>query len=177
MGVQIGAKPDSGFDDPIGMLRDCHRRIERFVHILSLVAEQARGRSLSEEESSAVTAALHYFQEGGRRHNADEEESLFPRLRAADSDYSQTSLAHLEDDHRHTEHLHQRVEALYRMWIDAAALSTDKHQALLSAVSELERIYTEHIRTEESTVFPRAAQVLDKGEIAAIGSEFQVRRR
>ena len=24
MAIQIGAKPDSGFDDPIGMLKDCH---------------------------------------------------------------------------------------------------------------------------------------------------------
>ena len=31
MGIQIGAKPDSGFDDPIGMLKDCHRRIEHFL--------------------------------------------------------------------------------------------------------------------------------------------------
>jgi len=34
MAIQIGAKPDSGFDDPIGMLKDCHRRIERFLGIL-----------------------------------------------------------------------------------------------------------------------------------------------
>lgn len=30
MAFQIGAKPDSSFDDPIGMLKDCHRRIESF---------------------------------------------------------------------------------------------------------------------------------------------------
>lgn len=177
MGVQIGAKPDSGFDDPLGMLEDCHRRIERFLHILCLVAEQASGRPLSEEESAAVTAALHYFQEGGRRHNADEEESVFPRLRAADLNRSQADLAHLEDDHRRTENLHQRVESLYRKWIDTSAFSGEEQQALLSATSVLQRIYKEHIHMEESIVFPRAAQVLDKAAIAAIGSEFQVRRR
>ena len=44
MGIQIGAKPDSGFDDPIGMLKDCHRRIEHFLHILCVVVERAHGR-------------------------------------------------------------------------------------------------------------------------------------
>jgi hypothetical protein len=37
MAIQIGAKPDSGFDDPIGMLKDCHRRIESFLGILCVV--------------------------------------------------------------------------------------------------------------------------------------------
>ncbi|MCL5262639.1 MAG: hemerythrin domain-containing protein [Acidobacteria bacterium] len=177
MSIQIGAKPDSGFDNPLGMLQDCHRRIERFLHVLCVVAVQASGRSLNPEESSAVTAALHYFQEGGRRHNADEEESLFPRLRAAQPDDAQANLAHLEADHRRTEQLHHLVENLYRMWIDSATLSSSDQQALLSATSELQRIYTEHIRLEELTVFPRAAQLLDKTAIAAIGSEFQARRK
>ena len=177
MAIQIGAKPDRGFDDPLGMLEDCHRRIERFLHVLCVAAAQASGRSLNEEESAAVTAALHYFQEGGRRHNADEEESLFPRLRAAQPDDSQANLAHLEDDHRHTERLHGQVEAIYRKWIDSSTLSSSEQQALLSATSELQRIYTEHIGLEESTVFPHAAQILDKAAIAAIGSEFQARRK
>ena len=72
VGIQIGAKPDSGFDDPIGMLMDCHRRIEHFLHILCAVAERAYGRALTAEETSAVQAALQYFRAGGRRHTADE---------------------------------------------------------------------------------------------------------
>ena len=39
MGIQISAKPDSGFDDPLGMLKDCHRRIEHFLDIFCIVAE------------------------------------------------------------------------------------------------------------------------------------------
>lgn len=87
MAIQIGAKPDSGFDDPIGMLKDCHRRIESFLGILGIVVGRAKRRSLTDEERSAVQAALQYFRTGGQRHTADEEQSLFPRLRktAADS--------------------------------------------------------------------------------------------
>ena len=54
MAIQIGAKPDSGFDDPIGMLKDCHRRIESFLGILCVVVDRAQGRSLTTEESDAV---------------------------------------------------------------------------------------------------------------------------
>jgi hemerythrin-like domain-containing protein len=177
MAIQIGAKPDSGFDDPLGMLQDCHRRIERFLHILCTVATQASGRALNEEESAAVTSALHYFQEGGRRHNADEEESLFPRLRAAQPRDAQANLAHLEDDHRRTEQLHREVDVLFRKWIDASILNTSEQNSLLSDTAELQRIYTAHIELEESTVFPLAAQVLDHAAIDVIGSEFQARRK
>jgi hypothetical protein len=76
MAIQIGAKLDSGFDDPIGMLEDCHRRIEHFLDILCMVTERAHTRSLTGEEQSAIKAALQYFYVGGERHTADEEESL-----------------------------------------------------------------------------------------------------
>ena len=72
MGIQIGAKPDSGFDDPIGMLEDCHRRIEQFLNILRVVAGRAQGRALSDEEAAAVQSAIQYFRSGGQRHTADE---------------------------------------------------------------------------------------------------------
>src|ERR1700761_783023 len=85
MAIQIGAKPDSGFDDPIGMLKDCHRRIESFLGILCVVVEREQGRTLRDEERVAVQAALQYFRTGGKRHTADEEESLFPRLRKSDA--------------------------------------------------------------------------------------------
>jgi hemerythrin-like domain-containing protein len=176
MGIQIGAKPDSGFDDPLGMLQDCHRRIERFVQVMCVVAKRACGRTLTDEESAAVTAALCYFREGGSRHNADEEESLFPRLRAIETDGRASGLAHLEEDHRRARELHGQVEALYGKWMDTGALNCGEQQHLRSATGELEGIYSGHIRLEESTVFPRAAQVLDKAAIAAMGLEFKKRR-
>ena len=58
MAIQIGAKPDSGFDDPIGMLIDCHRRIEYFLHILCAWSDRARNRALTDEEVTAVQSAL-----------------------------------------------------------------------------------------------------------------------
>ena len=64
MAIQIGAKPDSGFDDPLGMLKDCHRRIENFLGILCVVVERAQGRNLTGEERDTVQAALQYFRSG-----------------------------------------------------------------------------------------------------------------
>ncbi len=176
MAVQIGAKPDSGFDDPLGMLKDCHRRIESFLQILCVVAERAKGRELSQEEAAAVQSALQYFRSGGIRHSADEEESLFPRLRGELAAEMLQELGRLEGDHRDANQLHQAVDALYSKWINSSRLSDEDERQILSDTRRLEHLYEDHIQVEERVVFPRAAQVLDRETIAAIGQEFRARR-
>jgi hemerythrin-like domain-containing protein len=175
MAIQIGAKPDSGFDDPLGMLTDCHRRIESFLSVLCLVVERARGRGLNSEEAAAVEAALNYFRTGGHRHNADEEESLFPRLRAA-APAQAGSITQLESDHRDAGALHRKVEQLYSTWILDGALDGTEETELTAATVRLKHLYADHIQLEETTVFPYAAQVLDREAIAAMGAEFKNRR-
>ena len=176
MAIQIGAKPDSGFDDPIGMLTDCHRRIEHFLHILCVVANRAAGRPMTEEEAAAVQAALQYFREGGQRHNADEEKSLFPRLRASAGGEQLGDIHGLESDHQDANHLHARAEGLYEKWIGSGPLPPSDRDELLSATRRLKGLYTEHIRLEEQVVFPRAAKLLSPAAITAIGQEFRARR-
>jgi hemerythrin-like domain-containing protein len=176
MGTQIGAKPDSGFDDPIGMLKDCHRRIEHFLHILCVVAEGAAGRATTDEEKAAVQAALNYFRVGGQRHNADEEESLFPRLRAESTSETLQELSGLENDHREAHNLHAAADTLYTTWIAFGLLSPNDEQRLLLITSHLKHLYEGHIKVEEKIIFPRAAEILDAGTIAAIGQEFRERR-
>jgi hemerythrin-like domain-containing protein len=176
MAVQIGAKPDSGFDDPIGMLKDCHRRIEHFLDILCLVAERAHTRSLTGEEQSAIRAALQYFHVGGERHTADEEESLFPRLRGNSAAGNLEEIHRLESDHHHAADLHESVDWLYTAWISAGILGPDEQQRLLSQTRSLKQLYAEHIQVEERIVFPHALKTLDSKTVAAIGQEFRDRR-
>lgn len=176
IGIQIGAKHDSGFDDPIGMLTDCHRRIESFLRTLCMVADRARGRGLSEEETSAVRGALNYFKSGGQRHTADEEESLFPRLRKQDMDNALAELHRLEGEHRRASELHELVEKLYLHWSEAGRLSHVDERTLLESTAELERLYKLHIKIEEEQVFPKAARTLDKKTIEEMGQEFRARR-
>ncbi|MGH9342447.1 MAG: hemerythrin domain-containing protein, partial [Terriglobia bacterium] len=176
VGIQIGAKPDSGFDDPIGMLKDCHRRIERFLHVLEVVVGRAPGRALTDEETNAVQAALQYFRVGGQRHTADEEESLFPRMRAGLTAGRTGELGDLESDHRHANDLHESVDALYSDWIANGKLSPEDEQRLLSATEQLGHLYKDHIQVEEKIVFPHALETLDKQTIATMGQEFRARR-
>ena len=178
MGIQIGARPDSGFDDPIGMLKDCHRRIEKFLQILCLVVDRAPGRAMTDEEAAAIRSALHYFRVGGQRHTADEEESLFPRMRAEERAASAlTEIDSLEAQHREADDLHLAVDRLYSRWAEGKPLSSEDETWLRSSTQRLKHLYEGHIKVEESLVFPRAAETLGRESIAAIGEEFRVRRK
>ena len=177
MAVQIGAKPDSSFEDPIGMLKDCHRRIEHFLNILCLVAERGGDRSLTEEEHSAVKAALQYFHTGGERHTLDEEESLFPRLSSAAGEDGLEVIERLVRDYTHAADLHASVDWLYTAWIRDGALEPTDQQQLLSHTASLKQLYKQHIEIEETIIFPHAAEILDSQAIAAIGQEFIIRRK
>ncbi|HKE20986.1 MAG TPA: hypothetical protein VKB88_01280 [Bryobacteraceae bacterium] len=55
MPVTIGAKPESTFADPIGLLTDCHRRIECFLGVLVQLIGQT---TLTGEQRTALDTTL-----------------------------------------------------------------------------------------------------------------------
>jgi len=179
MPIQIGDKGQSGFDEPLGLLSDCHRRIERFLEALARVANDAGGRPLNADQVQAVEAALAYFREAAPRHTADEEESLFPRLREAANGQVESALAELarlEADHRETCVRHQEVEALFGRWREASGLANVEFARLVAGIHTLKHTYARHIAAEDHEVLPLAARLLSPAELAAIGREMADRR-
>ena len=105
-----------------------------------------------------------------------EEQSLFPRLRKSDGQAFE-EIDRLENDHREANALHTSVERLYTAWLESGELGPKETQQLLSETSRLNQLYSDHIDVEETTVFARAAQVLDRNALTAIGTEFRFRRK
>jgi iron-sulfur cluster repair protein YtfE (RIC family) len=111
MPVQIGTKAHP-FTDPTGLLSDCHRRIEMFLDTLDSVA-RVIGQSPTDEVQQALKSALRYFSQAAPKHTADEEQSLFPRLRQtanAEIASALSRLDELEGDHRRADPLHAEVD-------------------------------------------------------------------
>lgn len=178
MPITIGAKQESGFDDPIGLLGDCHRRIERFLSALLLVADQGRGGPLNNDQRSALEKSLRYFSESAPRHTADEEESLFPRLNNGGADWANTlaSITTLEEEHVQATIYHQEVDCLGHRWLADGHLAAGDFERLLIALTALDLLYRRHIKVEETVVFPFAARVLSYAQKASIGIEMASRR-
>jgi hemerythrin-like domain-containing protein len=177
--VLIGGKPQSNFTDPIGLLEDCHRRVEQFLAILVRVSAGAQGGALGDEQRTALDKALRYFRESAPKHTADEEESLFPRLRAIGTPEAREVLLQVEQlqaDHVRAAVAHDTVETLGQRWLKAGNLS--KHDASLfaEAVASLADLYRGHIALEDREVFPAASRLLDGESRRAIGEEMAARR-
>lgn len=179
MPVVIGAKPESGFRDPIGLLTDCHRRVERFLSVLAQVGAQAQGGSLTSEQRTALETALRYFRDAAPKHTADEEESLFPRLRAQGRSDLQAVIERveaLEREHADADRWHTEVDRLGQAWLAAGTLLQADGARFSRLVTDLMELYRTHIAIEEREVFPAAAAVLGKVEFEAVGDEMAARR-
>ncbi len=163
MPITIGAKLPGDFSTPLELLSDCHRRIERFLAVLATIAAQANGGTMTGEQRRAWQQALDYFRNSAPRHTADEEESLFPRLRRMDRADVTSALAEmdkLEDDHRRAMEWHAFVERTGRQWLAEGELSAADTELLKRALESLTRLYERHIAMEEEQIFPLAAAVL-----------------
>lgn len=179
MPIQIGQPVDHSFDEPLGLLSDCHRRIERFLAVLLALAGQP-SHSLTREQKLEVESALAYFEDAAPRHTADEERSLFPRLRKStnpDAARALDTLARLERDHEIAGVHHHAVDELWRRRLALEELPPREMQELRDRLGVLQTIYKEHILVEDAELFPVAARILSKQDLVEVGREMVGRRR
>jgi hemerythrin-like domain-containing protein len=175
--IAIGQALESDFHNPLGMLSDCHRRIARFLETLITITEEAGGASLNDEQRQALRASLKYFREAAPKHTADEEDSLFPRMRKrADASGRFALLTVLHADHVAVVTQHDAVEELGCRWLSDDRVSADDAQRLLDLLHGLREMYQEHIEIEETKIFPFAAKILTPLDLHDIGKEMAHRR-
>ncbi|MCC6682634.1 MAG: hemerythrin domain-containing protein [Phycisphaeraceae bacterium] len=179
MPITLGQTPDAGFDEPLQLLSDCHRRIEKFLGILARIAEERRGGALGAEHREALEAALRYFKNAAPWHTRDEEDSLFPRMRQLNDrrvDGALTTLESLEADHDRVEAGHAEVDQLGRLWIERGTLQAAEIERLGQLLEQLCQVYQRHIAEEDDVIFPLAAHVLNDSQLAEVGLEMAQRR-
>ena len=179
MAIQIGKKPSPTFLQPLELLSDCHRRVEMFLRALIRVAEEGGGRNLTAQQREAFETALRYFREAAPKHTADEEESLFPRMREAAGEEVKIALqkiAALEADHETAHVDHDIVEKLGQEWLKQNQLDAEQIATMLNSLRRLHAIYERHIAIEDNEIFPLAGKVLSAETLREVGREMADRR-
>jgi hemerythrin superfamily protein len=134
--------------DPFEMLERCHRRLEE--ELQALVMEPAR---------DVAERVLEFLDRAVKRHELDEEESLFPRLPQL-----APLVAALEEQHRQQQRL-----------VDELRAAEDEKAIQVTALA-LQAAYARHISVEERELFPAAQAALDPAARAAMSDEMQARR-
>ena len=179
MAIQIGQKASPTFLQPLELLSDCHRRVEMFLRALITVAEQGGGRELTAKQREALETALRYFREAAPKHTADEEESLFPRIREVAGEEVKVALQKidaLEADHEKAHVDHDIVEKLGQQWLVQNQLNPEQSATMLASLRRLHAIYERHIAIEDNEIFPLAGKVLSAETVREIGREMAERR-
>ena len=164
----VNAAP--GFDDPLGVLRACDRRIERQLATRDRLLRHLPEHHADADARAAATAIMRYFDTAAINHHADEEQSLFPRLVKAAPD--------VRDLARRLEREHATLAARWARLRPLLSAIVARGGAYLPVkdVDLFCAAYAAHIACEEGELLPRAEQVLAAKDMAAIGAEMAARR-
>jgi len=159
--------------DPFAMLERSHERLQEHMAIL-LTSASVLNENPGDAQALAETIEVSEFIERAvTRHEQDEEQSLFPRLRGLPK--LATMLASLDVEHRAHEKLHAQLheiaQACHRGPLNIAAV--DELSDLAVTLSQL---YARHIEVEELELFPAARAALTPAEAAEVAAEMQARR-
>jgi hemerythrin-like domain-containing protein len=159
-----------GFDDPIGVLRACHRRMERQLATLGRLCKHVPENHADTDARTAAAAIMRYFDTAAANHHADEERTLLPRLRSARPDLSALCSA-IEREHA------ELGDRWRRLRPRLAAIAVGRSGYLpLREVDGFRTGYATHIAKEEADLFDEAQAALDAAILAEIGEEMAARR-
>jgi hemerythrin-like domain-containing protein len=166
----FGGEP--GPDHPLDHWFSSHRVLEEKLRLLA----RAEGR-LDDRNSEAlarVEGLIAFFDSHLPIHIADEEASVFTRLRGRVTGREEESLDLLEEQHRISirlqEELHSAVEDYRHKPGKRAA------ERVRMVVCELLDLYRRHIRLEDNVILRAAHRVLTAEELATIAEEMKKRR-
>lgn len=160
--------------DAVDLLLGCHQRIRHFTAMALRLAAATAPR---EQIGAAATAVHRYYSVALPLHEADENLSVYPRLRAAlaaagarlEAEANQAML----DQHVAIDKL---VAILLPQW---AGLTEHPELAPATATTAqaLDAAWREHLELEERVVFPALRAHLAEGDRAAIRREMAERRQ
>ena len=164
-------------EDAVSMLLGCHDRIRYFTAIAVRLA--AADRLPPAEIVSAAEKVHRYFTVALPLHEADENESLHPRLRAAtpEGELAGPAADAMVEQHRSIDEIVERLVPLCELLRSNPAMHESLAPELRQISTALEQMFDSHLGLEEETVFPAMRTYLTEEQLAEIAREMQSRRK
>ena len=167
-------KPAPAFDEPLEMLAACHERIEAQLGTLERLAQHLAKNGCDAEARSAAQAVLRYFDTAGMLHHQDEDQDLFPLLRARAASLGRPGIAAAAGE---LEREHETIESQWRRLRERLlAISAGEARLDGEEVTRFAWLQRRHMDRENSTLLPFAREALHIGERAALGRRMAERR-
>ena len=162
--------------EPLEILQACHGRIEEHLQVLEKLAQRVATGMPDSAAGSDARAVLRYFETSGAQHHRDEDEDLFPLLRARAAALGRIEVAAGIEE---LEREHATLEAQWRRLREAlSAIAALREDAAIDA-GDAERfawLYRRHMDREAQLVLPFAREALGAGERPELGARMAARR-
>ena len=166
----------AGYDDPIGMLLGCHRRIEKKLATLKALCKHLGEKGIDPEAIAAAQGVLRYFNAAAAHHHDDEEDDLFPLLLAriadpAERERLQALSARLAEEHAEMERVWARLRKPLESVVDGLMRTIPE-----TDVQAFAALYARHIEMEESAIVPLVERWLTDEDFRKLGHAMADRR-
>lgn len=165
-----------GMETPLEMLEACHERLQGQLATLARLAAWLPEHGADAQARQAAANVMRYFDLAAVNHHLDEEEDLFPVLRARVDAARRAALGELIDwilaDH----------QAMFAAWAAMRARLEPISRGEAAQLTETEvaafaERYRRHIAREEGELLPYARELLTGEDIAALSATMIARRR
>jgi len=170
----------SRIEDPVQHILTCHEQIERRLVTLQNAAMMvgfSEGPML-QDAAAALAYEVEVLEAIDKLHTADEEESLFPRLRANlkdDTSALEPLMLSLELQHENEQAAFTKLKAVVKSIAAAGAQPTDEASMCEDLVSELANVCRPHMALENDSLLPLARKALTPADQTAIVGEMRKR--
>jgi hemerythrin-like domain-containing protein len=166
--------PAPSFDQPLELLAACHERIEEKLVVLERLGPHLEKNGCDEEAKAAAHAVLRYFDTSGVFHHQDEDQDLFPLLRARAAEQGRPEIAAGIEE---LEREHETMDAQWRRLRQRLLAVVEGEPRIdMEEVARFAWLYRRHMDREGAAVLPFAREALTAEERAALGIRMAARR-
>ena len=176
MVTQIIPRPSQQLpEDAVDLLIGCHQRIRHFTGVATKLAH-AQGAT-ADEIRQAAAGVYRYYSVSLSLHEADEEDTVRPRLDPVSDDRVRHALLAMADQHLAIDELIERLLPLLLLLEHNPDRQSQVGGEMCSLTKALDEIFRAHLQLEEEVIFPAIRAVLSESVRAAMLAEMQQRRK
>jgi hemerythrin superfamily protein len=162
-------------EDAVDLLLGCHQRIRHFTGVAVNLAH-AQGAT-SDEVAQAAAGVHRYYSVSLPLHEADEEQTLHPRLGSVADEALRHALLAMRDQHQAIDELIERLLPLLIMVKNNPDTLQIVGGEMCSITKALHEMLQAHLQMEEEAIFPAIRSLLSESTRQAMLREIQGRRK
>ena len=162
-------------EDAVDLLTGCHQRIRHFTGVAVKLAH-AQGAT-SPEIAQAAGGVHRYYSVSLPLHEADEEDTLRPRLNQLADERVKHALVAMHDQHQAIDDLLERLLPLLVMVKSNPETLHAAGPEMCSITRALDEMFSAHLQMEEEAIFPAIRASLPEEAQQAMLREMQGRRK